>query len=82
MAIKRNGSQPSGKGPAEWFTGNVWIDPLFQPTGSTRRMSPVSRSSLGPDSLAQSPTGPALDRDGWLRAGTELGRLGRKDSPR
>lgn len=30
MEIKRNGSQPSGKGPAEWFTGTVRIDPLFQ----------------------------------------------------
>jgi hypothetical protein len=28
MEIKRNGSQPSGKGPAEWFTGGVRIDPL------------------------------------------------------
>ena len=24
------GSQPSGKGPAEWFSGTVRIDPLFQ----------------------------------------------------
>ncbi len=30
MDIKRNGSQPSGKGPAETFTGAVRIDPLFQ----------------------------------------------------
>ena len=30
MDIKRIGSQPSGKGPAEWFTGMVRIDPLFQ----------------------------------------------------
>ena len=30
MEIRRNGSQPSGKGPAEWFTGTVRIDPLFQ----------------------------------------------------
>jgi hypothetical protein len=30
MDIKRNGSQPSGKGPADWFTGTVRIDPLFQ----------------------------------------------------
>ena len=30
MEIKRNGSQPSGKGPAEYFTGAVRIDPLFQ----------------------------------------------------
>ncbi len=29
MEIKRSGSQPSSKGPAEWFTGNVRIDPLF-----------------------------------------------------
>jgi quercetin dioxygenase-like cupin family protein len=30
MEIKRSGSQPSGKGPAEYFTGAVRIDPLFQ----------------------------------------------------
>jgi quercetin dioxygenase-like cupin family protein len=30
MKIKRAGSQPSSKGPAEWFTGTVRIDPLFQ----------------------------------------------------
>jgi quercetin dioxygenase-like cupin family protein len=30
MDIMRSGSQPSGKGPAEWFTGTVRIDPLFQ----------------------------------------------------
>jgi len=29
MEIKRSGSQPSGRGPAEWFTGSVRIDPLF-----------------------------------------------------
>ena len=29
MDIKRSGSQPSGKGPGEWFTGQVRIDPLF-----------------------------------------------------
>ncbi len=28
MEIKKNGSQPSGKGPAEWFIGAVRIDPL------------------------------------------------------
>ena len=30
MDIKRNGSQPSGKGPDEYFTGTVRIDPLFE----------------------------------------------------
>ena len=32
MQIKRAGSQPSGKGPADWFTGTVRIDPLFAAT--------------------------------------------------
>jgi quercetin dioxygenase-like cupin family protein len=30
MDITRNGSRPSGKGPAEWFTGAVRVDPLFE----------------------------------------------------
>jgi quercetin dioxygenase-like cupin family protein len=30
MEITRNGSRPSGKGPEDWFTGNVRVDPLFQ----------------------------------------------------
>ena len=36
MEIKRIGSQPSVKGPAEWFTGNVRIDQPFQGTGEAR----------------------------------------------
>ena len=30
MDIKRNGSQPSAKGPADWFTGSVRIDTPFK----------------------------------------------------
>jgi len=30
MEIKRSGSLPSNKAPAEYFTGNVWVDPLHQ----------------------------------------------------
>lgn len=30
MEITRIGSKPSGRGPADWFTGTVRIDPLFQ----------------------------------------------------
>jgi quercetin dioxygenase-like cupin family protein len=30
MDIKHSGSRPSSRGPAEWFTGSVRIDPLFQ----------------------------------------------------
>ena len=36
MEIKRIGSQPSGRGPAEWFTGTVRIDPLFGATAPAR----------------------------------------------
>ena len=36
MEIKRSGSQPSGKGPAEWFTGTVRIDPLVQASPPAR----------------------------------------------
>ncbi|HEU4386299.1 MAG TPA: cupin domain-containing protein [Blastocatellia bacterium] len=36
MDIKQNGSQSSGKGPDEYFTGSVRIDPLFQPPGPAR----------------------------------------------
>ncbi|MDO6431957.1 cupin domain-containing protein [Flavitalea sp. BT771] len=36
MEIKRVGSQPSGKGPAEWFSGTVRIDPLFQASDPAR----------------------------------------------
>lgn len=30
VQIQRNGSQPSGKGPAEFFSGAVRVDPMFQ----------------------------------------------------
>jgi quercetin dioxygenase-like cupin family protein len=39
MEIKRIGSQPSGTGPAEYFTGIVRIDPLFNPPDPARNMT-------------------------------------------
>ena len=30
MKITRAGTAPSGKGPADWFTGTVRVDPMFQ----------------------------------------------------
>ena len=36
MEIQRIGSQPSGKGPAEWFTGAVRIDSRFQRSNPAR----------------------------------------------
>ena len=42
MQITRGGSQPSGKGPAEYFTGSVRVDPLFRAPDPAR----VSGSSV------------------------------------
>ncbi|QDZ11973.1 (R)-mandelonitrile lyase [Devosia ginsengisoli] len=36
MEIFRAGSRPSGKGPTDWFTGTVRIDPLFNPSAPDR----------------------------------------------
>lgn len=36
MEIKRSGSQPARKGPADWFTGAVRIDPLHEADAPAR----------------------------------------------
>jgi len=36
MEIKRAGSQPSGPGSSDWFTGTVRIDPLFSASAPAR----------------------------------------------
>src|SRR3954469_3175328 len=36
MEIKRSGSQPSTKGQADYFTGSVRFDPLFQANNPAR----------------------------------------------
>ena len=36
MEIKRCGSQPSGRGQAEYFTGTVRVDPLFDAPSPAR----------------------------------------------
>jgi quercetin dioxygenase-like cupin family protein len=39
MEIIKAGSRPSGKGPSEWFTGIVRVDPLFNPFDAARAQS-------------------------------------------
>src|SRR2546423_5599154 len=36
MDIKRSGSQPSAKGPSEYFTGMIRLDPLFEAPAPAR----------------------------------------------
>lgn len=59
MEIKRAGSQPSAKGPGDWFTGTVRIDPLFQPpdparvAGATVTFEPGARTAWHTHPLGQ-----------------------------
>jgi quercetin dioxygenase-like cupin family protein len=59
MDIKRGGSQPSGKGLADWFTGSVRIDPLFQApeparaSGATVTFEPGARTAWHTHPLGQ-----------------------------
>lgn len=59
MQIKRAGSTPSAKGPAEWFTGTVRIDPLFAPpaparsAGNTVTFEPGARTAWHTHPLGQ-----------------------------
>ena len=41
MQLKRAGSQASTRGPSEWFTGTVRIDPLNAPPGPARHSCAV-----------------------------------------
>jgi hypothetical protein len=51
MEIKRSGSQPSGTGSADYFTGTVRVDPLFNPpeparaSGSSVTFEPGARTA-------------------------------------
>ncbi|MEY2540206.1 MAG: hypothetical protein QOG67_3946 [Verrucomicrobiota bacterium] len=59
MEIKRSGSQPSGKGPADYFTGAVRIDPLIQApeparlTGASVTFEPGARTAWHTHPLGQ-----------------------------
>jgi quercetin dioxygenase-like cupin family protein len=59
MDIKRNGTQPSVRGPADWFTGTVRIDPLFQAntparvTGGSVTFEPGARTAWHTHPLGQ-----------------------------
>src|SRR3954453_5241506 len=59
MEITRVGSQPSAKGPADWFTGTVRVDPLFdakapaRTSGATVTFEPGARTAWHTHPLGQ-----------------------------
>ena len=79
MEIKRNGSQASNKGPADWFTGTVRIDPLFQaPEPRVFRRQRHFRAGCA-QRLAYPSARPDADRHGRLRLGAARRRTSRGD---
>lgn len=77
--ISPNGSRPSAKGPAEYFTGSVIVDPLFRAndhmpaTGGLVRFEPGARSAWhthpgGQILIVTSGTGWVQDDGGEKRA--------------
>jgi quercetin dioxygenase-like cupin family protein len=59
MKITRSGSQPSAKGPADWFSGTVRIDPIFpvaapaRAAGNTVTFEPGARTAWHTHPLGQ-----------------------------
>jgi quercetin dioxygenase-like cupin family protein len=76
MDIMRAGSQPSGNGPEEYFTGTVRIDPLFSPpdparvAGALVTFEPGARTAWHTHPLGQT-----------LIVMTGLGLVQREDGP-
>lgn len=71
MNISHSGSQPSRKGPADWFTGDVRIDAPFQATepakvgGATVAFEPGARTAWHTHPLGQ--TLIVVQGRGWLQ---------------
>jgi hypothetical protein len=84
MEIKKAGSQSSTKGPAEWFTGAVRVDPLFQApeparvTGGSVTFEPGARTNWHTHPLS---LGTDADRDCGRGPRAALGRPYGGNSP-
>ena len=82
MEVKRSGSQASTKGPSDWFTGTVRIDPLFQApdparvAGASVTFEPGARTAWHTHPLGQ------LYHYGRGRMGAARGRPHRRNSAR
>jgi hypothetical protein len=91
MEIKKSGTQQGNKGPADWFTGSVRIDPLFEPPepacvrGASVTFEPGARTAwhthpLGPgydDSFDNQPRSPlCVFAAGACSAFAGIGRSG------
>jgi quercetin dioxygenase-like cupin family protein len=85
MEINRSGSQPSSKGPAEWFTGNVIIDALFEAPeparvrGASVTFEPGARTAWHTHPLGQTlivTVRSWVGAAGWSNRGDQAGQRG------
>jgi quercetin dioxygenase-like cupin family protein len=68
MDIKRSGSEASRKGPADWFTGNVCVDPLFQASEPARASGGLVTFEPGARTAWHThPLGQTLIGLGWVQ---------------
>ena len=85
MDIKRNGTQATIPGPAEWFTGTVHLDPLFleandpaRATGASVTFEPGARTAWHTHPLGQ--TLVVTAGHGWVqREGGSIEEIGPGD---
>jgi hypothetical protein len=84
MEIKRNGSQPSTKGSADYFTGTVRVDPLFGPpeparaSGGSVTFEPGARTAWHAHPLGQTLIVTAGLRQGPVRGWASRGNPARR----
>ncbi len=86
IEITRNGSQPSSKGPADWFSGTTRIDPLFAAKESARAAAALVTFEPGrSNGVAHASAGANVCRHlglrlgatrGWPGSGNSAGRRG------
>ncbi len=74
MEIKRIGTQHSYKGPADYFTGTVRVDPLFDAPDPARVNGASVTFEPGAHGLAHASAGSDAGGHLRLRAGAALGR--------
>src|SRR4051794_22766732 len=79
LSIARAGTQPSQKGPAEYFTGSVRIDPLFQAKDTTQASGAYVTFEPGANGVACAPARADAGRDGGRRPRADRGRSDRGD---
>jgi hypothetical protein len=81
MKITRIGTQASAKGPANWFTGTVRLDPVVPSTGTdTRTRRACHLRTWRSYRVAYVSTRADPDRDIWLRMGTAGRRTDRRNT--